>query len=407
MSVAKQKGQLGIILLTVLISMMGVGILIPVLPLYAENFGASERQLGLLVGVYPFCQFLFASLMGKISDRYGRRPVLLISVAGTAAGFFLMGAAETLWVLFVARIIDGISGANISIAQAYIADITTREERSRSMGLFGATIGLGFILGPFLGGEMSKFSAEAPLYTAGALAVVNLILITLKLPESLTPDKRGQHDPTKKLSDLFGHENGTIFRRVVLAYFASVAGFTIMTTVWPLYLSHRFGYEEKEAGRLMAYIGVIAVLMQGGVLRRLLKKGYREASLAISGSLILAGSLIALTFAGGLGTLLVISAGLAIGNSLINPTLNALASLSADASWQGRALGLMQSSGSLARTVGAVLGGYFLSFDKSKDVVRYAESPLFLSAAVLVVTFLILLAIRGAVPVKPEEKSGT
>ena len=202
---AKTRSPLVIIFITIFIDLVGFGIVIPVLPLYAERYGASEATIGILLAVYSAMQFIFAPILGKLSDRVGRRPVLLVSLIGTSIGFLLMGfaplmpvglalfgLAPTLIWLFVARIIDGISGGNISTAQAYIADVTLPEERSKGMGLIGAAFGLGFVFGPMIGGVLSYISPEAPFFFAAALAAANATALYFLLPESLAVEHRSE-----------------------------------------------------------------------------------------------------------------------------------------------------------------------------------------------------------------------
>ncbi|MDG2124042.1 MAG: MFS transporter [Verrucomicrobiales bacterium] len=401
----KQKASLGIILLTLFISMLGIGIIIPVMPLYAEKFGASEFQIGLLFATYAGCQFLFSPLIGKLSDRVGRRPVLLISTLGTAIGFVLMGAAESLPILFAARVIDGVSGANIGTAQAYIADVTSREERGRAMGLMGATLGLGFIFGPALGGNLSHINPALPFYVVAGIAVINLLLIFFKLPESLSAEQRSHPSSKLPFSALLKHTEAPTFVRVIIANFASVFAFTVMTTAWALFLSNRFGYEERASGNILAYIGVIGVLVQGGLVRRLLKKPDREAPVAVAGAVIMVISLAALPFSTGLWTLLITSTGLAIGNSLLTPTISSLGSLSASADWQGRALGVLQSSSSLGRVIGPLLAGYLLTLDAGADASHYAHTALLTSAGLATLALVILATLRPAknLPDQPAE----
>ncbi len=181
-----------VIFLTVFIDMVGFGIVIPVLPLYAEHFHATPVEIGWLTGIYSGMQIIFMPILGRLSDRFGRRPVLIVSLAGTALGFLIMGWATSLPLLFAARIIDGATGGNISTAQAYIADISTPENRSRSMGVIGAAFGLGFTFGPMIGGIMSRISYGAPFYFAAALAAVNVVLLYFIFPESLSPEYRSQ-----------------------------------------------------------------------------------------------------------------------------------------------------------------------------------------------------------------------
>ncbi len=406
-----RRSSLGIIFLTVLIDLIGFGIVIPVLPLYAEEFGATAWQIGLLVGVYSFAQFLFSPVWGKISDRVGRRPVLIVSVIGTAIGFFLMGAAPELGpklgiavlpLLFASRILDGISGGNISTAQAYIADITTPEERSKSMGMIGAAFGLGFMIGPAIGGIMSSISLGAPFYFAGALAAANAILITLILPESLDPEHRSDRQPKQTLADVFRHANGPAFATVMATYFFAITGFAMMTTLYALFNEKRFGLDAKQTGYIFALIGFIGVLIQGGLLRHLLKH-VREAQLAVTGAAVLGLSLFALPYTTSVTGLITVSAFVALGHSLITPVLNGLGSRFVDKRWQGRAMSLMQSSGSLGRTIGPALAGWLLHFDLGKDISQYARTPLWTGAAMIGITFILTLSLLKRTPAITED----
>ena len=203
---SSKKTQLGIIFLTILINMVGFGIVIPVLPFYATEFGATPFEIGWLFGIYSLVQFVFSPFIGQLSDRFGRRPVLILSTLGTAAGFLVMGFSETLLMLFVGRIIDGVSGGSVGTAQAYIADITGPEERSKAMGLIGAAFGLGFIFGPALGGVMAAyFGHAAPMITAGVLAIINALLIFILLPESISKEQREKLPKEKLFPGLFRH----------------------------------------------------------------------------------------------------------------------------------------------------------------------------------------------------------
>ena len=328
-----KKAQLGIIFLTVFIDLIGFGIVIPILPLYALHFHATETVNGLLVGIYSAMQFLFAPVLGRISDRVGRRPVLLVSLMGTCIGFAVMGFAGSLLWLFIARIVDGISGGNISTAQAYIADITSPEERSKAMGLIGAAFGLGFIVGPAIGGLLSGISISAPFLFASGLALLNAVLVFIRLPESLSPEHRASATDRAPLREVFRH--GWHLPALMGSYFFSIAGFAIMTTNYALFTHERFGYDQKQNGYVFAFIGLVGVLIQGGLLRRLLKT-QSEKSLAVFGVVCLIIGLALLPLVKTLATLLAVSAAVGIGNSFVTPTLNGLASRSAERSWQGR-----------------------------------------------------------------------
>lgn len=389
-----RRSPLYLIFLTVFIDLVGFGIVIPVLPLYAKHFGASELMNGWLVGIYSAMQFLAAPLLGKLSDRVGRRPVLLVSLVGTAVGFFIMGGAQALLWLFIARIIDGISGGNISTAQAYIADVTKPEERSKAMGMIGAAFGLGFIFGPAIGGVLAQISISAPFFFAGGLAAVNAVLVYWRLPESLAPEHRATQQEAAPLREVFRH--GWHLPVLMGSYFFAITGFSIMTTNFALFTSKRFGYDAQHNGYIFAFVGLVGAVMQGGVLRRILPL-FREKSIAAAGCVILALGLILLPLSSGLLSLLVFTAAVGIGNSLITPTLNGLASQSAERKWQGRVIGLMQSAGSLARCVGPFLAGWLLSRDAANAHQLYGRTPFWAAAAILIVALLCTLRL----PTKP------
>ena len=375
-----QRSPIYLIFFTIFIDLVGFGIVIPVLPLYARDLGASETMNGWLVGIYSAMQLFSAPLLGKLSDRVGRRPVLLVSLLGTSVGFFIMGAAQTLVWLFAARIIDGISGGNISTAQAYIADITKPDERSKAMGLIGAAFGLGFIFGPAIGGLMSHISISAPFYFAGALAAANAVLVYWLLPESLSHEHRVQPEESAPLKEVFRH--GWHLPALMASYFLAITGFSMMTTNYALFTSVRFGYDEKHNGYIFAFIGLVGAFVQGGVLRRIVKPT-NEKAIAVAGCALLVLGMMLLPLSSGLATLLTFSAIVGVGNSFITPTLNGLASRSAERQWQGRVIGLMQSAGSLGRWVGPFLAGWLLSKDAGKALDNYGKTPFWAAAVIL------------------------
>ncbi|MBA3962909.1 MAG: MFS transporter [Chthoniobacterales bacterium] len=382
-----------VIFFTVIIDMVGFGIVLPVLPLYAEHFHATPLEIGWLTGIYSGMQIIFTPLLGRLSDRVGRRPVLIVSIAGTALGFLVMGWAASLPLLFVARIIDGATGGNISTAQAYVADISTPENRSRSLGLIGAAFGLGFVFGPMIGGIMSRISYGAPFYFASALAALNVVLVYFILPESLSKEYRSRPRERTRLSEVFQHGHARLFTTIVITYLFTITGFAIMTTLFALLTEKHFGYDARQTGYIFGFIGIISVILQGGLIGRLVKM-FGETALARTGLFFLACSMALLPLAHSLTMLLAVCASTAISNGLINPTLNGLASQMIDRSWQGRALGLMQSAASVGRLVGPLLGGWLLMSDLGFPVARYAGTPLFASAALIFIAFLLALTFR-------------
>src|SRR5215204_6027114 len=376
---ARARSPLFVLFLTVFIDMVGFGIIIPVLPLYAEYFHASPMAIGWLTGIYSGMQIIFTPILGKLSDRFGRRPVLMLSLAGTAIGFVLMGFAHSFLLLFVARVIAGITGGNISIPQAYIADVTTPEDRSKWMGMIGAAFGLGFTFGPMIGGVMSRISYSAPFFFAAALAAANVLLLYFILPESLPEENRVQPHEDAPIIEVFRHGTGWMFGTVVATYFFLVAGFTIMTTLFALFTERRFGYDAHANGYLFGFIGIITVIVQGGLIGKMVSI-FGERALARLGLFLTTASLLLLPFCSNLPLLLAACVGLSLGTGFASPPLNGLASQMIDQSWQGRALGVMQSAGSVARLLGPLLGGSLLMLDLHKPLSHYGETPFYTAA---------------------------
>jgi DHA1 family tetracycline resistance protein-like MFS transporter len=361
------RSPLIVIFTTVFIDLVGFGIVIPVLPFYAEGtvFNATPRTVGFLFASYSIMQLIAAPILGRLSDKYGRRPVLLISIIGTGIGFLILGFATTLWMLFVGRILDGITGGNISTAQAYIADITTKEDRAKGMGLIGAAFGLGFIFGPAIGGVLSRWGIHVPFLFAAALCFANAVLLYFTLPETVTRDHpaRNLAASGRGLTQLINSLKNPKLAYVITIYFLFIVAFSIMTTTFSLYTMFRFGYDAQHNGYLFAYVGVISVIVQGGLIGKLVKR-FGELPLVLVGALCFAASLFAVPFvgptAGGLLGLLIGGGIFALGNSLATPALNSLASKSAGPAEQGTVLGVMQSAASLARAVGPSLAALLI-----------------------------------------------
>jgi DHA1 family tetracycline resistance protein-like MFS transporter len=386
---AKPRSPLGLIFLTILIDMIGFGIVIPVLPVYAEGsrFGATPTQLSLLVGIYSLLQLIFSPVLGHLSDRIGRKPVLTVSILGTAIGFFVTGSANAYWILLLGRIIDGISGGNIATGMACIADVTTKENRSKSMGLIGAAFGVGFMIGPALGGVLGKISPALPFFVAGGLALLNCALVAARLPETLTPAAQERARHRASLGEVFSHGRSGLIFAILSSQFASVTGFSIMTSLFALFCEKRFGYDIAHTGWILFYVGFLGVVMQGGVLRRLLKRPI-EKQLAVIGAGVLALSMYFLPATPpSLGLLMLVCAGISVGNSFVTPTLNGLASRSSDAHTQGRVLGLLASAGSLGRFVGPLIGFHLLRFDSNES---YARTSFYASAAILILALILI-----------------
>jgi DHA1 family tetracycline resistance protein-like MFS transporter len=413
----KSRSPLVIIFITIFIDLVGFGIVIPVLPLYAEKYGASETTVGILLAIYSAMQFVFAPILGKLSDRVGRRPVLLVSLIGTSIGFLIMGLAPnmpvglallglgpTLVWLFVARIIDGISGGNISTAQAYIADVTPPEERSKGMGLIGAAFGLGFVFGPMIGGILSRISPEAPFFFASAMAAANATALYFFLPESLSHEHRSEARRRGGIVQVLEESGSWQLGAVLATYFFATVAFAMMTATFALFAAHRFKFDAWHTGLLFGFVGVIGAVIQGGLLGRLVKV-FGEKPLAVTGTALFAVSVFCFPLSDTTTLLIVTSSGIAIGNSLMTPTLNALASKSVGAAWQGRVLGVMASVASLARIIGPVLGDSLLDLD-SHSAAHYGRTPYWTSAAIMFVALIVALMVKQKSEARSEDVVG-
>ena len=363
-----RRSPLIVIFTTVFIDLVGFGIVIPVLPFYAEGtlFNATPRTVGLLFASYSIMQLIFSPVLGSLSDKHGRRPVLLLSIIGTGIGFLVLGFAKTILMLFVGRILDGITGGNISTAQAYIADITTQENRAKGMGLIGAAFGIGFIFGPAIGGILSQWGVHVPFFFAAALCFANAVLLYFTLPETVTADHpaRNRAAGGRSLHHVLDSLRQPRLSFVLIIYFLFIVSFSIMTTSFSLYTMFRFGYDAQHTGYLFAYVGLIAVVIQGGLIGRLVKR-FGELPLVIFGAFCFAISLFAVPFvgpaAGGLAGLLIGGGVFSMGNSLATPALTSLASKSAGREQQGIVLGVTQSVASLARAVGPFLAAILIN----------------------------------------------
>jgi DHA1 family tetracycline resistance protein-like MFS transporter len=395
-----KRSPLASILSIVFIDLIGFGMIIPILPLYAQRFQATEWQIGILLASYSFMQFLASPVLGWLSDRYGRKPVLLCSLVGSAAGYLLMANAASLAILFAARILAGIAGASVGTASAYIADITPPEDRSKRIGLIGAAFGIGFVLGPAIGGILSHFSVIAPFWFAAILSVLNAILMWIVLPE---PER---HTARQKgpLMDTFEQAGSWRLGVITVTYFIAIAGFAIVTVIYPQVSYRRFELNQSQISYIFVLMGLIGAAIQGGGIGRLAKR-FGDASLAIIGFAIMATSMMLMPFASSVPVFLLFSVGLAIGNSLSQPTVNAMASKGASAALQGRVLGVVQSAGSLGRVFGPVIAGFLLTGDHLRPNAQYGNTPFLVGGVIMAFAFGLATTLHRSEPVAREMPS--
>jgi DHA1 family tetracycline resistance protein-like MFS transporter len=362
------KPSLGVIFLTVLLDLVGFGLVLPLLPIFSQTYGASPLMVGVIMASYSVMQFLFSPIWGRLSDRVGRRPVLLASTACASLSYavFALGTGlegrAALAVFLISRLLAGVCGASITVAQAYVADISPPEQRTRRMGLIGMAFGLGFILGPGLGaGAVSWYGYAGPGWFACALCAINFVVAFIWLRESWTP--RAEHAPERPRLTVWTE----VLRRpglglLVFVYFLATFAFTCFETTLGLLISRNFNlhvenpHDDRMIACLFAYCGVVGALVQGGFVGRLAKRMGEPALIGVS-LLLFAAALAPLPFVTTRGPLLVVLAVLAIGSSLTRPPVFGLLSQWTSARDQGTTLGVAQSAGSLARILGPLTAG--------------------------------------------------
>jgi DHA1 family tetracycline resistance protein-like MFS transporter len=372
--------------------LLGFGIIIPLLPLYAQIYKASSLQIGLLLSVYSVCQFISSPILGAISDRYGRRVVLIYSQFGSAVGYLLLGIvmqyhwttpALALGLFYISRLIDGLSGGNVSTAQAYISDVTTAENRSKGMGVIGAAFGVGFALGPSVGGLLSAIRPYYPGYAAAIASSIAMVLTYLRLPESR------QHKPTEmavwmhpaQIKSILSNSRLT---QLLLIVFVSMCGFVMLEGMGALFLSRpdTFNWSPRNVGLYFGYLGLIIMIVQGGLIGRLSKR-FGDWPLAIVGPFIAMlgmANLVFMYYHPIFSVLIFFGTLSAAGRSFQTPTLFSLISKNSDRRQQGVVFGVNQGLGSLARAIGPAVGG--LIYD------HYAAGPFALASALLFAAFL-------------------
>lgn len=359
-----KKSPLFIIFTTVLVDLIGFGMVIPLVGLYGRHYGATPFQLSILGAIFSILQFFFTPLWGSLSDRVGRRPIILISLAGSTFSYAIFGFAPSYAWLLIARAFGGLFAANISAAQAYIADVTAPKDRAKGMGLIGAAFGIGFTLGPPLGGiSAAKLGLSAPGYIAAAICGVNFLLAVFRLPESLSPHVRAQAARRslaplnlKKLANARRHPD--LWFLLIAAFFVTFA-FSNMEQTFSLLFQQKFQLDTAAAGYMTGWVlmfsSILGAIVQGGLIRKLVPI-FGERKLMMAGLVFNLIAMLAFPFGPAYWTYFLIAIPLSLGSALINPSLSSLISQSAKESEQGETLGVYQGLASLARATGPFYG---------------------------------------------------
>ncbi len=354
---------LGVVLVTVFLDLVGFGIILPLLPFYATSMGATPLDVGLIMASYSLMQLVFSPVWGSLSDRYGRRPLLILGLFGSAISYVVFGLASTLGVLLVSRLIAGIMGANVPVAQAIIADSTSPERRARGMGLLGAAFGLGFIFGPAIGGTLSHlWGYSAPGFAAAALTGINAVAAVFFLPETLPRDRRvrgssGWSALTERLKASRRVARRPQLRHPIGILFLMTWGFAGFTVTFPLFLDKPLGLSAAYAGGLFAYVGLISAIIQGRMIGPLVER-YGERRVAGAGGALLATGFAMLGAFPSLGAVFGALALVGLGWGCVIPSLQSIVSRRAPPGEQGEVLGVNQSAASAGRVIGPVAAGW-------------------------------------------------
>ena len=350
------------IILVVFIDLLGFSLILPLLPYYAETFKASQTVTGILIASYALMQLIGAPILGRLSDRFGRRPILLLSVFGTFLGFLLLGFANALWMLFASRILDGLTGGNLSVAQAYISDVTDEKSRAKGLGMIGAAFGLGFIIGPVAGGLLSQWGYAVPAFVAAAISFINLILIYAWLPESLTEERRNQMTekrPAVTLAALVAAFKRPFTGSILTVRFFFGLAFVIFQTIFSLYAITKFNFTARDTSFVLTYVGVLSVIVQGFLVGRLTTQ-YREDILIMASVVLMGLSLLGWALAPSVFWVYVVMTPTALSGGLLNTLLSSTLTKAVAPQEIGGILGLSSAVESSTRIIAPILGGFLL-----------------------------------------------
>ncbi len=371
------RPKLGVLFSVIVVDLIGFGIVVPILPFWAERFGASGLMLGMILASHALMQFLLAPTWGRLSDRIGRRPVMLITIAGTALSLFGLGFADSLAQIFLARICAGAFGANISVATAYLTDVTDKSERTRWMGMVGASFGVGFTLGPPIGGVLSRFfDHSTPMLFASGLAFINLAWAAWRLVEP----ERSQAIEKAGMRNRFDALRNDAVRRVCLVYFLYSLAVAQLETTFAYFMLHRFDYRELGVAMLMFAMAILMGGIQGGGMKQLAKR-FSERGLALTGLSTMVIGFALLPWVGSVAVLLIPLAILAVARAIAQPPLMSLVSLEADDGDRGIVMGVFQSSASGARIIGPPIAGAL--YDQGQGWPFWMAASLATCAAIL------------------------
>jgi len=386
----KQRGPLLPLFSVVFVDMLGFGLILPLLPYIASNWGASPAIIGLIGAAYPLGQFLGAPIVGRFSDRFGRKPLLLFSIAGTFLSLLMLGFARSIAIIMISRFLDGLTGGNITVAQAYIADVTDEKNRAKGMGMIGAAFGLGFILGPASGGFLSQWGYAVPAFVSAGLSFINLILISFLLPESLPKEKRMHHlsevkrkHPLKGLTAAFSKPIAGPILSSMIVFSLSMAMFE---SVFSLFTKQRLALSAQSTGFILAYVGVLVAGVQGGGMG-ILTKRFPENVLVRFALITLTLSYIGWALSPNVVVLMIVLIPLSLSSGILSTLLRSGLSKAVPVNETGEIMGISAALESITRIVAPALGGWLIGSLSS-------AAPGFLSALLLGVLTVYLIRLQ-------------
>ncbi|MBN1169020.1 MFS transporter [Candidatus Woesebacteria bacterium] len=381
----KLTKELIIIFVIKITEVLGFSLILPLLPFYAKSFGATPFVVSLIPSVFSFFQFFSAPIMGKLSDQYGRRPLLIISQFSTFLSFVIFGLSNSLFMIFLSRIVDGLLGSNFTITQAYIADVTDEKDRSKAFGLSGVAFGIGFLIGPAIGGYLSKFGIAVPAFVAAGISLLSIIATAVMLPETVKRKKAFKIEKIKiiNIKAITKYLTDEKTAKPLFELFSFNSTHVIWTSNFALFSGLKYGFTVERVGYVLAYVGLISIIMRGAVLPKLIDR-FEEHSLKVLASLSIVFALLLLAFTESFMLLFVAFTFFAFGGGLARPLMTGTISRSVGRSEQGSILGVSNSMGSLVQIIGPMVGGLLLT----KLV---PESLMIVSAAMMLVGLRLIL----------------
>lgn len=393
-----KKSPLFVLFITIFLDMLGFGIIIPILPIFTKELGAADYQIGLIAMIYPIMNFLFAPLWGTLSDRHGRRPIILVSVFITGFAYLVFSQVNGLEILFLSRMLSGIGSANISVAQAYIADITSPQERTKKLGLMGAAFGIGFIIGPTLGGFLKSISTPGQVdwvgFVAAGLSFTNFALAWFFLPESLRQKRTDAKFNFKVVTGILTELKKPSIRELLLINFIFIAAFMLMQMASSLMWKEIDGLTDKQIGYVFAFVGLATAVVQGGLVGRMVRV-LGEQKMLSYGIFFMVVGLILLPLVGQSYFIPLELVGLALvamANGCLTPSITSLLSKYSNPHEVGQVLGVNQSFGSIARAAGMGISGFLYGIN--------FHIPFFTGAILMVLSYFLVISF-GKLPV-PE-----